>query len=141
MRRRSWPPRTPCVDCGRPSSGTRCMACYQRSKPPPRERRPDLDDRAEKARRRRAVQEWVSVAGWNCPGFGDRPPHPATDLCADHATEVALGGPAQPSGFGILCRSCNSAKSNIARSRAARVALGTRLTGAPSRPGVPDRDW
>jgi hypothetical protein len=108
------------------------MPCYRRTKPPPRPRRADLDDRAEKARRRRAVEEWTAVNGPVCPGY-ERPAHLATDLCADHVVEVVLGGPAQPAGFAVLCRSCNSTKSNLARSRA--TTSGRRAVV------VPDRDW
>jgi len=56
----------------------------------------------------RAVADWRAKHGDVCPGY-NRPPHPATDLTADHLLPRAQGGgPGSP--LAVLCRSCNSAR-------------------------------
>lgn len=63
-------------------------------------------DWAEYNRRRKTVTQWRAAHGNICPGY-KRPPHPATDLTAEHITPVAdiLDG---NSALSVLCRSCNS---------------------------------
>jgi 5-methylcytosine-specific restriction protein A len=118
---KAWGPVRPCVDCGGPARGTRCRPCFEKSKPPPQGRRRDLDDWKARAARRAAVQAWRREVGDICPGF-NRGRHYATDLTADHLLEVRLGGDPRPDEYGILCRGCNSVKSNVQRARARRMA-------------------
>lgn len=63
-------------------------------------------DWREYNRRRKAVADWRARHGNICPGYR-RPPHPATDLTAEHINPVAdnLDGQGKLS---VLCRSCNS---------------------------------
>lgn len=135
MRRRTWPPKTPCVDCGAASAGLRCMACYRRSRPAPVGRRADLDDWKARDARKRAVKAWRATQGDYCPGF-EKPPHPASDLTADHPLEVVLGGDPRPGEYSILCRSCNARKSH-SNMRRARDAASQMLKQRYSA----DRDW
>lgn len=55
------------------------------------------------------VQAHILKFGYVCPGWGDTPSHPATDLCCDHITAR------DPSHLQVLCRSCNSRKSATER--------------------------
>lgn len=67
-----------------------------------RERRPVRTD----ARNKAAVQAWVEVHGYVCPGY-KCPPHESDDLTADHVVPLFLGG--DPNGeLRVLCRGCNS---------------------------------
>ncbi|PFG27410.1 hypothetical protein [Corynebacterium renale] len=69
----------------------------------------------EKRRRADAVEQWRQRFGNICPGYG-RPPHPATDLTAQHSHALVLGGDAdQP--LTVLCRSCNSRHGLESRNR------------------------
>jgi len=111
----------PCPSCSKPAWGRLCRACWAASKPPPQPRRADLDNWREKQRRAAAVREWINANGMVCPGW-QRPAHEAAKLTADHPTEVALGGDPYTADFLILCMSCNSAKSNIRRAVARRLA-------------------
>jgi hypothetical protein len=78
---------------------TRCIDCQASRGRTKRKRRPDLDDRAERERRRRLVADHRAQVGDWCPGLGEHPDHPSADLGADHIIEVAAGGPASgPSG-------------------------------------------
>ncbi|GAA1436352.1 hypothetical protein GCM10009616_35890 [Microlunatus lacustris] len=61
--------------------------------------------RRERTRRTEAVQDWVAVHGWLCPGW-ERPAHPSQDLTAAHVVAAAHGGADGP--LTVLCRSCNS---------------------------------
>lgn len=63
------------------------------------------NERAERRRRAEAVQAWVRVHGWVCPGY-QRDPHESRDLTAAHAVAVAAGG--THSVLTVLCRPCNS---------------------------------
>lgn len=69
----------------------------------------------ERRRRAQAVEAHRARFGDICPGFG-RPPHPATDLTAQHATALVLGG-AQDQPLMVLCRACNSRHGVLARNR------------------------
>jgi hypothetical protein len=75
-----------------------------------RARRPDLDDRAERNRRRRLVADHRATVGDWCPGLEDHPAHPSADLVADHVVEVAISGLATGP-LRVLCRSENSRRS------------------------------
>jgi len=91
----------PCPDCGTPTAATRCVACestYQRKR---------------NARRAHYRGQWTTIArlavaahraeyGDWCPGW-QCPPHPATDLTADHVEPRSLAR-----GVRVLCRSCNA---------------------------------
>jgi 5-methylcytosine-specific restriction protein A len=101
----------PCLDCAKPVRGkTRCRDCqtaHERSK---RAKRPDLNNRRERERRRRLVAEHRATIGDWCPGLEDHPAHPSADLVADHVVEVAIGGLATGP-LRVLCRSENSRRS------------------------------
>lgn len=112
-------PLRPCLGwqhepCGKLSPNTRCprhdhmrrQASNARYRPH-RERRPDYTSQ-ERTRRAEAVAAWRAMHGDVCPGW-QRPPHPASDLTADHPIEVAAGG-SEGQDLMVLCRSCNSSK-------------------------------
>ena len=70
-------------------------------------------DPVERRRRADAVAAHRARYGNVCPGF-QRPPHRATDLTAQHADALVLGGaPDQP--LTVLCRACNSRHGIAAR--------------------------
>jgi 5-methylcytosine-specific restriction protein A len=103
----------PCLDCsalvrGRPGSkqGTRCPRCQAARDQAKRATRPHTY--AEDQRRAQVVQAWRAKHGDWCPGW-QRPPHPATDLTADHVVAFAVVGH-ELSDLVVLCRSCNGAK-------------------------------
>jgi hypothetical protein len=100
-----------CLDCPRSVRGrprcTDCARAHQRAK---RQRRPDLDDAAERKRRARLVADHRARIGDWCPGLGQHPAHPSADLVADHVVEVAAGGPASGP-LRVLCRQENSRRS------------------------------
>jgi 5-methylcytosine-specific restriction enzyme A len=107
------PPR-PCLDCQQLSTnGSRCPQCERaRARTTQRRKRvtrPDNATAAEKRRRAAAVAEWRSGNGDWCPGWGDRAPHPSTDLTADHLRAVAAGG-TEGGELRVICRACNSAR-------------------------------
>jgi hypothetical protein len=100
-----------CLDCTRSVRGKpRCSDCQRVKDRAKRARRPDLDDAAERERRRRLVADHRATIGDWCPGLGDHPAHPSADLVADHVIEVAAGGPATGP-LRVLCRSENSRRS------------------------------
>jgi hypothetical protein len=75
-----------------------------------RAKRPDLDDRHERERRRRLVATHRAEVGDWCPGLEDHPAHPSADLVADHVVEVRISG----LGTGplrVLCRQENGRRS------------------------------
>jgi 5-methylcytosine-specific restriction enzyme A len=88
-------------------SGSRCAGHQRLVERRKRARRPDYDH-AERQRRARAVTAHVATFGYVCPGWR-RPPHPSTDLTADHVYPVALGGP-ERGPLRVVCRKCNSAR-------------------------------
>jgi 5-methylcytosine-specific restriction protein A len=98
-----------CLGCGtRIPSGSRCTHCATKVQQAKRARRPQSATSAEKRRRAAAVNEWRAIHGTWCPGW-QRPPHPATDLTADHVMPYAAGG-SEDGPLRVLCRSCNSAR-------------------------------
>jgi 5-methylcytosine-specific restriction enzyme A len=116
-----------CLGCGRSVRGqSRCGDCARAHQRTKRARRPDLDDAAERRRRRELVADHRARVGDWCPGLGDHPAHPSTDLVADHVIEVAAGGPASGP-LRVLCRSENSRRS-------AWLATGLWLGAAPPTP-------
>ena len=101
----------PCLDCGKQVRGKpRCRDCHARIDQAKRAKRPDLDDRHERERRRRLVADHRATVGDWCPGLEDHPAHPSADLVADHVIEVAIGGLAAGP-LRVLCRSENSRRS------------------------------
>lgn len=71
-----------------------------------RERRPRIA--SEDRRRADTVRAWRAEHGDWCPGW-QRPPHPATDLTADHIVAFAVNGD-EAGELTVLCRSCNGRK-------------------------------
>jgi 5-methylcytosine-specific restriction enzyme A len=99
-----------CLGCGIPvPMGSRCPPCAGKVAQAKRARRPYSATAVEKRRRAAAVAEWVSTHGWTCPGWGDREPHPSSDLTADHIVAVGAGGD-EGGALRILCRQCNGAR-------------------------------
>jgi 5-methylcytosine-specific restriction enzyme A len=101
----------PCISCGKAVRGKpRCSGCHAKVEQAKRAKRPDLDDRHERERRRRLVAEHRATVGDWCPGLEDHPAHPSADLVADHVVEVAISG----LGTGplrVLCRQENGRRS------------------------------
>ena len=95
-----------CSGCGTrlPMNQFKCDSCrrtYEREKSRRRRR-----TAKERTRRQDLIREHVARFGWTCPGW-QCPPHPSTDLTADHIHPVARGG-AEDGAITVLCRSCNS---------------------------------
>lgn len=65
-----------------------------------------MDARRTRRRRAAVVAEWRQRHGDWCPGYGV-PPHPATDLTAQHGDALVEGGDAGQV-LTVLCRACNS---------------------------------
>jgi 5-methylcytosine-specific restriction protein A len=131
----------PCLGCGRQVRGKpRCAECQRDHDRPKdqakRARRPDLhSDAAERERRRRAVATHRATVGDWCPGVPElrRPAHPAANLSADHAVEVAAGG--DPRGpLVVRCVPCNSARSANVTRRALAELGGSPHRAAPTTP-------
>jgi 5-methylcytosine-specific restriction enzyme A len=101
----------PCLDCAKPVRGKPrchdCAAAHHRAKAA---KRPDLNNRQERERRRRLVADHRATIGDWCPGLEDHPAHPSADLTADHVVEVAVTGLATGP-LRVLCRSENSRRS------------------------------
>jgi hypothetical protein len=101
----------PCLDCAKPVRGKpRCRDCQTTHNRAKAAKRPDLNNRQERERRRRVVAERRATIGDWCPGLEDHPAHPSADLVADHVVEVAIGGLATGP-LRVLCRSENSRRS------------------------------
>ena len=93
----------PCIDCGTPTTNTRCRQ-HDRNREPERRARQAPHWRRLRAE---AVEAHLATHGAHCPGW-NVPPHPAApdDLTGDliagsHAT-------ATPQQLRVLCRSCNA---------------------------------
>jgi 5-methylcytosine-specific restriction protein A len=96
---------TPCPECGHPRRGDTCHTCHWQKRIPPTRR---TNTHTERQRRTNAIQQHRETYGNWCPGW-DTPPHPATDLTADHITPIANGG--HPYGpLQVMCTSCNGRK-------------------------------
>jgi 5-methylcytosine-specific restriction enzyme A len=101
----------PCLGCRKPVRGKpRCRDCQRDHNRAKAAKRPDLNNRRERERRRRLVAEHRATIGDWCPGLEDHPAHPSADLVADHVVEVAIGGLATGP-LRVLCRSENSRRS------------------------------
>ena len=61
----------------------------------------------ERQRMNRAVAQHITEVGYWCPGYAV-PPHPSTDLTADHIQARANGG--NGTRLTVLCRACNARK-------------------------------
>jgi 5-methylcytosine-specific restriction enzyme A len=90
----------PCLACGQLTA----TGSYHRQCNPRR----IGHNQSERQRRRSVVDAWVRDNGPVCPGYGI-PPHPSTDLTADHVVSVASGG-SEAGALSVLCRSCNGRK-------------------------------
>jgi hypothetical protein len=100
-----------CLDCNTSVRGKpRCSDCQRDRDRAKRARRPDLDDAAERKRRRQLVADHRARVGDWCPGLDQHPAHPCADLVADHVVEVAAGGLASGP-LRVLCRAENSRRS------------------------------
>ncbi len=101
----------PCLDCGTPSPESRCLRCAPREDRRRQQVKPTSATRtsAERRRRARTVRAWRRQHGDWCGGWGDQPPHRASDLTADHVVAVAVSGD-QAGPLQVLCRACNAAK-------------------------------
>ena len=120
-----------CLDCKASVRGKpRCADCQRDRDRAKRARRPDLDDAAERKRRRQLVADHRARVGDWCPGLGDHPAHPCADLVADHIIEVAAGGLASGP-LRVLCRSENSRRS-------AWLATGLLLPSSSTTPRQPE---
>jgi 5-methylcytosine-specific restriction enzyme A len=131
--------RRACLGCGKlgrwRSRCPRCQAEVDRRKAAAR---PDLhNDRAERRRRAVAVAVHRATVGDWCPGVPElgRPAHPAANLQADHAVEVAAGGPTSGP-LVVRCGPCNSARSaNVRRTLLATLATTPRPPNFPTHTG------
>jgi 5-methylcytosine-specific restriction enzyme A len=110
-----------------------CQTSYERAK---RAKRPDLNNRQERERRRRVVAEHRATVGDWCPGLEDHPAHPSADLTADHVVEVAVSG-LTTGPLRVLCRQENSRRSaNLLRI----LSSNTAVHPAPAEPPITHRD-
>jgi len=124
----------PCLNCGKQVRGKpRCRDCATTHERAKRARRPDLDDRHERERRRRLVADHRAEVGDWCPGLEDHPAHPSADLTADHVVEVAITGLATGP-LRVLCRSENSRRS------ARILTIGTAVHPSPAERPITYRD-
>ena len=120
-----------CLDCNTSVRGRpRCTDCQRTRDRARRARRPDVDDAAERRRRRELVANHRARVGDWCPGLGQHPAHPCADLVADHVVEVGAGGPASGP-LRVLCRSENSRRS-------AWLATGLLLPTSSTTPRPPE---
>lgn len=99
-----------CTEPGCPETATYRGRCIEHARQQGRRERATVptkrDEPRSRVRRRAAVAQWRATHGNICPGH-KRPPHPASDLTAQHGHALAEGGSAaQP--LTVLCRSCNS---------------------------------
>jgi 5-methylcytosine-specific restriction enzyme A len=114
----------PCLNCAKPVRGKpRCRDCQTTHDKAKRAKRPDLNNRQERERRRRLVADHRATIGDWCPGLEDHPAHPSADLVADHVIEVAISGLATGP-LRVLCRHENSRRSaNLLRVLTAEPAV------------------
>jgi 5-methylcytosine-specific restriction enzyme A len=112
-------PQRPCLDCRTLSPGPRCPRCTAAKQQAKDQRRPNRRTAAQTARRRQAVEAYVTTHGWTCSGSPwCGPPHPSHDLTADHITDIPTAiangqtyEQAEAGPLRILCRTANSARS------------------------------
>jgi 5-methylcytosine-specific restriction enzyme A len=123
----------PCLDCRKPVRGKpRCRDCRANHARAKAAKRPDLNNRQERERRRRLVADHRATIGDWCPGLEDHPAHPSADLTADHVVEVAVTGLATGP-LRVLCRSENSRRSaNLLRILSSNSAVHP----APAEPAI-----
>lgn len=102
-------PRRPCFTTGchqlAPPGKPRCPTCEQAHQRTRNARRTHYQGDWPRLSRQAIAQHRAIHGDW-CPGWR-RPPHPATDLTADHTQPRSLDA-----GLRVLCRSCNSARGN-----------------------------
>jgi 5-methylcytosine-specific restriction enzyme A len=131
--------RRACLGCGKLGRWRhRCPRCQAEVDRRKAQARPDLhNDRAERRRRADAVAAHRATVGDWCPGVPElgRPAHPAANLSADHAVEVAAGGP-ESGPLVVRCVPCNSARSaNVRRTLLATLATTPRQPKFPTHTG------
>ncbi len=101
-------PQRPCLDCSRPTIGTRCPDHARVVANA--HRRPLYSTPAWRRLRARVLADWRATNGNVCPGW-QRPAHAAIDLAVDHVVPVAHGiDPLDVTNLRPLCRRCNGAK-------------------------------
>jgi 5-methylcytosine-specific restriction protein A len=124
----------PCLNCAKPVRGKpRCRDCQATHDKAKAAKRPDLNNRQERERRRRLVADHRATIGDWCPGLEDHPAHPSADLVADHVIEVAVSGLATGP-LRVLCRSENSRRSaNLLRVLSSNSAVYPAPAGADIR--------
>ena len=96
-----------CTICEAVSDQRRCEQHRNIRKKYVRKNKPTVSY-AQQQYRKNAVNTYIQIYGYVCQGYR-RPPHPSTDLTADHIVPTSRGGDE----FGqlqIYCRSCNSSK-------------------------------
>jgi 5-methylcytosine-specific restriction endonuclease McrA len=99
----------PCLDCGRPSPGTRCRACQAR-----RQSHAGSGSTARGYDRQwRKIREFVLIRDSHVCHWCGRPAS-----TADHVIALADNGPRlDPANLVAACRSCNSARTANRRIR------------------------
>jgi 5-methylcytosine-specific restriction enzyme A len=130
--------RRACLGCGKLGRWRhrcpRCEALRERAKVAAR---PGRKSYAETKRRREAVAAHRATVGDWCPGVPKlgRPAHPSANLSADHAVEVAAGGP-ESGPLVVRCGPCNSARSaNVRRPLLTLAAAPPRPSKFPTHTG------
>ena len=101
----------PCLVCGTPSDDSRCPTHRTKT----RRQGPSPYTRLHKKLKDRAVAQWVRMYGWVCPGYRI-PAHPVQPggLEGEHIIPRSLRPDLayEPSNYAVLCRVCNSRKSD-----------------------------
>jgi 5-methylcytosine-specific restriction protein A len=127
--------RRACLGCGQLGRWrSRCPRCQAQLDKRKAAARPALRTYAETKRRREAVAAHRATVGDWCPGVPElhRPAHPAANLSADHAVEVAAGG-SEAGPLVVRCGPCNAARSaNVRRFPQGTVAATPRLSKFPT---------
>lgn len=99
----------PCLDCGEPTTGTRCLECRR-----PLERAHHnraYDDPNWKRLRDAVLWRWRRDHGDWCPGDDRHEGHATADLTVDHIVPLAAGGELlDMANTRVLCREANGRK-------------------------------
>lgn len=110
--RTAMPEATVCLGCGALTTGPRngrCRRCYR-----PKPTHPAYREAEYRRNRDQLIKEWVSHAGWYCPGLTEaaHPGHPVApgDLDADHIVPVLRGGGHGKENLRVLCKGINRAR-------------------------------
>ena len=99
----------PCLQCDRLHLNTTRCPTHKHSEG---KRSGAYADPTYKRNRKHLMAEHLRTHGYKCPGAPDldHPPHPCTDLTADHIIPIAEGGTHALSNLRVLCKSANSAR-------------------------------